>query len=213
MKKSLINVLALLTLLTCCFWMYRALATQSFNHIYLLWNLFLAWIPLLIALKVKQRQDVKYKVLILSVVWLLFFPNAPYIITDLVHLEMNNLGQFWHEVTLFFSFASVSLACGLVSMQLMHQVWAKVFSEKISLVLLALVIPLSGFGIYLGRIQRWNSWDAFVHPKTLIFRSIWAIFHSKTAWTMTFEFSMLIAGAYLFLYYLGQSEKTEKGEI
>jgi uncharacterized membrane protein len=207
MKKPLINVLVFLSFLACCFWVFRALATHSFGHAYLLWNLFLAWVPLLITIKAQKHQKTKHKVLILSILWLLFFPNAPYIITDLVHLQPNNANQFWHELILFFAFACVSLACGLLSMLQIQKIWAAFFSPKISLMLIALVIPLSAFGIYLGRIQRWNSWDAFLHPKTLIYRSIWAIFNSKTAWVITIEFSILIASAYLFFYYLTQNEQ------
>ena len=57
----------------------------------LVWNLFLAWIPLLLALLIhafsKDFKRLFGELAICAIAWFLFFPNAPYLVTDLVHWE------------------------------------------------------------------------------------------------------------------------------
>lgn len=176
----------------------RLVITGNPFHVYLGWNLFLGWIPIGLALLAEQRVNSRWKTLIISALWLLFFPNSPYVITDLVHLRPGNYALFWHDAIMIFTYAMVSLACGLISLYWMQKVWTKVFSARISFVLLLTVFPLTGYGIYLGRVQRWNSWDLFTQPKQLLINALLS-FHSTTAWVITIEFAILLAVMYLLL--------------
>jgi uncharacterized membrane protein len=169
------------------------------------WNLFLAWIPIFIVVwlenKVRINALQKWEVLFASLMWLLFFPNSPYIITDLVHLQSLSGNTYWHYQIMIFTYAFVSLACGLLSLYWIQKVWTSVFSLNWSNFFTLGSIMLSGYGIFLGRIERWNSWDLFIHPFSLLkfmFHSI----KNPTAILMTFEFSLFIGLAYWMFYSL-----------
>jgi len=169
------------------------------------WNLFLAWIPIFIVLwlenKVKIKALQQWEVLTASLIWLLFFPNSPYIITDLVHLQSLSGNTYWHYQIMIFTYAFVSLACGLLSLYWIQKVWTQVFSLNWSNIFTLGAIVLSGYGIFLGRIERWNSWDFFVHPFSLLKHMIYSI-KNPTAILMTFEFSLFIGLAYWMFYSL-----------
>lgn len=169
------------------------------------WNLFLAWIPVFIVIwlenKVKINALQKWEVLTASLMWLLFFPNSPYIITDLVHLQSLSGNTYWHYQIMIFTYAFVSLACGLLSLYWIQKVWTQVFSLNWSNFFSLGAIMLSGFGIFLGRVERFNSWDFFVHPFILLKYILHSI-KNPTAILMTFEFSLFIGLAYWMFYSL-----------
>ncbi len=169
------------------------------------WNLFLAWIPVFIVLRLEKTDTYhhtpKAKVLFMSLLWLLFFPNAPYLITDFVHLYPTQGNLYWHHQIMFFCYAFVSLACGLLSLYWIQRVWTRAFSGWFSNLASVLAIALSGYGIFLGRIVRFNSWDFFVHPFRLS-RYVLHSFHNPTAIVMTLEFSVFIGLAYCLFYSL-----------
>jgi uncharacterized membrane protein len=135
---------------------------------FLAWNLFLAWIPLLLAAAIAAawRMGRRLTVIPLVGLWLLFFPNAPYVVTDFVHLR--NIGGMprWFDVVLLGSFALASLALGFVSLYLVQSLIRSRYGEVWSWAGALTVIALSGVGIYLGRIYQLNSWDV-VDPRRL----------------------------------------------
>ncbi|MEI7582189.1 DUF1361 domain-containing protein [Runella sp.] len=170
------------------------------------WNLFLSWIPLLVAymvdLTVTRFGKLPKWVGFWSVVWMVFFPNAPYMITDLVHLS-GDMGRdlTWHDMIMLFFYAEVSLINGLVSVYWMHRSWQKTYTKIVSNVLLAISFPLAGFGIYLGRIRRWNSWDIVENPEKLL-RAIGQSLTDRTALVLSLEFGVLLSMLYLVLWVL-----------
>ena len=188
-----------------CLFILKSVLTHNLALWGINWNLFLAWIPVFIVIwlenKVKINALQKWEVLFASLIWLLFFPNSPYIITDLVHLQSLSGNTYWHYQIMIFTYAFVSLACGLLSRYWIQKVWTKIFSLNWSNFFTFGAIFLSGYGIFLGRVERWNSWDLFVHPFSLLKH----IFHSiknPTAILMTFEFSLFIGLAYWMFYSL-----------
>ncbi len=132
------------------------------------WNLALAWIPLLLARRIYglyAGRSPHYGLLALcAVLWFFFFPNAPYIVTDLVHLKTRTPVPKWFDLVMMVSFAWTGLSLGWLSLYLMQEVvrgwcgarWAWRFAVA--------MLALSSFGIYLGRFERWNSWDVFARP-------------------------------------------------
>jgi uncharacterized membrane protein len=170
------------------------------------WNLFLSWIPLIVSfivdVAVKRFGKLPIWVGMWSVVWILFFPNAPYMITDLVHLS-GDMGRdlTWHDMIMLFFYAEVSLFNGLVSVYWMHRCWQKTYSKTLGNMLLVLSFPLAGFGIYLGRIRRWNSWDIINTPKELM-GAIWQSLTDRTALVLSLEFGVLLGVLYLVLWAL-----------
>ena len=170
------------------------------------WNLFLSWIPLIVAfivdITVKRFHRWYVWVGLWSVVWILFFPNAPYMITDLVHLSVDMGSDLtWHDMIMLFFYAEVSLFNGLVSVYWMHRSWQKTYSKAIGNVLLLVSFPLAGFGIYLGRIRRWNSWDILHNPNELV-NAIWQSLTDRTALILSLEIGVLLGMLYLVLWAL-----------
>lgn len=170
------------------------------------WNLFLSWIPLLIAYAARVHSRAfpgqRFVTALLSFAWLLFFPNAPYMITDLIHLSVDYGSNLtWHDTIMLFYYAQVSLINGLISLYWIHHAWLTVFGNKIGNVLLIFSLPLAGYGIYLGRIERWNSWDILHNPVELLNAVVTGI-SEKTAILLTFEIGLLLGMLYLVLWVL-----------
>ncbi len=141
------------------------------TYMFLIWNLFLAWIPYLAARRFErlhERQSSGFSLIFLFCIWLLFLPNAPYIITDFLHFRHKPPIPLWYDLILLFAFASTGLLLGLLSLHKVHQVLRKRFSSLWTNSLVLGSIGLSGFGIWLGRFQRWNSWDVFARPDALL---------------------------------------------
>jgi len=139
----------------------RMLARDNATYGFLAWNLFLAWIPLLLAAAVVTawRWGLRISVVPLLALWLLFFPNAPYVITDFVHLRDIGGMPRWFDVLLIGSFAATSLALGFVSLHLVQNLIRATLGVAWSWVAALTVIALSGVGVYLGRVEQLNSWD------------------------------------------------------
>jgi uncharacterized membrane protein len=136
----------------------------------LLWNLVLAWVPFVIALAVydRHRRGVPPRRLALpALVWLLFLPNAPYLVTEYKFLGQSGGAPVWYDITLLTTFAWVGLLLGFASLYLMHTVAERLFGAAASWCAALVVLPLTGFGIYLGRFERWNSWDVVLDPVTI----------------------------------------------
>ncbi|MCC6459079.1 MAG: DUF1361 domain-containing protein [Saprospiraceae bacterium] len=130
------------------------------------WNLFLAWVPYLAALRFERSGSrLRWAWFLL---WLLFLPNAPYIVTDFIHLHHRPPVPVWYDMVMLFSFASTGLMLGLLSLYeirlALGRQWSRLFTESI----MCAAIGLAGFGVWLGRFQRWNSWDVFSNPAGLL---------------------------------------------
>jgi uncharacterized membrane protein len=134
------------------------------------WNLFLAWIPFVLALVIydRGRSHASPPALgVVAVLWLLFLPNAPYVVTDLKYINGFSGASALYNVVLLASAAWTGLLLGLTSLFLMHVVARRLVGGFNAWALVVGAVALSSFGIYLGRVQRWNSWDVFVRPASL----------------------------------------------
>lgn len=168
------------------------------------WNLFLSWIPLIVAFLAdnftKRFGKIPVWLIIMSFVWLAFFPNAPYMITDLAHLTVDYQRDLtWHDTIMLFFYAEVSLFNGLVSLYWIHRSWRRVFSRTISNVFLLMSLPLAGFGVYLGRVRRMNSWD-ILHDPMAILKNLFESAMDRTALVFSMEIGMLLGILYLVLW-------------
>ena len=65
----------------------RFIASHQFAYFNLVWNLFLAWLPLGFAFVTDRFRESRLCFLAFGFLWLLFLPNSPYLVTDLVHLK------------------------------------------------------------------------------------------------------------------------------
>ncbi len=137
------------------------------DYRFLVWNLILAWIPLILALLVYDRYRRGTALLRLApavVLWLLFLPNAPYIVTDFVHLSAGSSAPLWLDGVELSAFAWTGMLLGFVSLYLLHAVARHRFGARIGWIGVLGVLALGSVGVYLGRVKRWNSWDLLTQP-------------------------------------------------
>jgi uncharacterized membrane protein len=132
---------------------------------FLLWNLILAWVPLLFAIGayVRARAHLDLGVVLLLVPWLLFFPNAPYLLTDFVHLG-EGPAPLWYDGLMLSAFAWTGLLLGFASLYLVQMIARHAFGDGIAWLMVLALLALGSVGVYVGRFIGLNSWDALLHP-------------------------------------------------
>src|SRR3954467_5394183 len=148
----------------------RIVAPQRLRHIYLLGHPLLAWIPLLASILLDRWDNLAvtgWKRFTTLAVWFFFFPNAPYIVTDLVHLGPRYQGHYWVDMLLILLFAVTGLVLGFLSLRSMQRRVERRFNWVIGWLFVAAMSFLCGVGIYAGRFLRWNSWDVVARPMVI----------------------------------------------
>ncbi|TAD92469.1 MAG: DUF1361 domain-containing protein [Bacteroidetes bacterium] len=191
-------------------WFARYVATGSPRYFFLVWNLFLAATPLIIAVLAKRYRLQGPLLVAASVVWLLFFPNAPYIITDLYHLDhlAPVAPQLWYDPLMVFVAAYTGLKMGFVSLGIMEQLWRPLLRPArqtpltpwLHTLALGAVFLATGFGLYAGRVLRWNSWDVVSQPVALI-KSVGQQLFFPLQHQQAWQFTCLYAGVLMVLYW------------
>jgi uncharacterized membrane protein len=182
----------------------RVAMTDSSDLLFLIWNLALAWVPLVFAWLLYIRttayglQWSKLNALYFAM-WLLFLPNAFYLVTDFVHLE----GDFTEpqrifDIVLLMSYSIVGILLGIISLMLVHIRAVQRFTTYGHyLPIIALLV--TGFGIYLGRYLQWNSWDILLNPFGILF-DISDRIVNPTSHLLTFGTTLLFFCFYGLLY-------------
>jgi uncharacterized membrane protein len=165
-----LTLVCLLTATTFALVVRIAVETGENTHVFLLWNLMLAWVPLLFALALewrRRRRRAGMPSLVLGVGWLLFLPNAPYLVTDLIHLGRKNADlSLALDLTTLLVAAATGTLIGFLSLVLVQRWIAERLGQIIAWTLAVLALAMTSFGIYLGRILRLNSWDILARPET-----------------------------------------------
>lgn len=167
------------------------------GHVYMIWNVILAWVPLEIVslmsyINSKSKstsEKVKIATIFLGILWLLFYPNSTYIITDFIHLSTNkyhvinpNYSPYSNEskiifndnIIIWFDFVNIGIGVwigyvvGFISLYIIQQSLIKKYKIMITWIFVSVIHLLTGFAIYIGRFNRWNSWDIIFHPTNII---------------------------------------------
>jgi len=183
-------------------WRVRTAFSGSFNYGFLIWNLFLAWIPFLIAYftytVTLNRKQIYIVVPIAAFLWLIFFPNAPYILTDFQHLAGSWRDvPVWYDVMLLIWFSFTGLLLGMVSLFLMQEVIRREFGRWIGWSFVAIVSFLTSAGVYVGRFLRWNSWDIFGNLNGM---AEYTLQSARDPSLQSIGFTSLFGAFFLFLY-------------
>jgi uncharacterized membrane protein len=171
--------------------------------LYLVWNLFLAWIPLFLsyALAKRSRRQAwsSWSCIGLSLAWLLFLPNSFYMVSDLIHLEDIPRVSVLYDALTFTSFTVTGLILGYASLYMVQAALDSRISRLQNELFAAVMLLLCSFAIYLGRDLRWNSWDVLLNPAGILFdvseRIIDPLGHPE-AFTTTLVFFIFLAGLY-----------------
>jgi uncharacterized membrane protein len=169
----------------------------------LVWNLFLAWIPYLTSLGTsclyQPRLQRWWYLLFPSLVWLLFLPNAPYIITDFLHLQARPPVPLWYDIGLISIFAWTGLFLAVFSLRVMQRLVKTSAGSLAGWLFVVGVIGLSGLGVYIGRFLGWNSWDLLLRPQVVLVDIVARLAH-PLEYPATFGVSFIIAMFLLICY-------------
>ena len=201
-RLTMFFLLAGASIFSVAVWRVRTEFSQNGNYGFLIWNLFLAWIPFIIAyftytMKFSKKQ-IYVVVPLAAFFWLIFFPNAPYILTDFQHLagSLRDV-PVWYDVMLLIWFAFTGLMLGMVSLFLMQEVIRREFGRWIGWGFVALVSALTSAGVYVGRFLRWNSWDIF---RDITGMAQYTLQSAQDPSLQSIGFTSLFGVFFLFLY-------------
>lgn len=199
-KITIPRQITMLLLLTVVLNIARVLIFHSYYFTYLFWNIFLAILPFVISsllLWSAENNKLKKPIAILGgTIWLLLLPNAPYIVTDFIHIGRNHSAPLIYDTFLLFSSAWVGLLLGMYSINHIEKILQKKFSPPKTSVIIAIVVFIASFGIYLGRFLRFNSWDVF-SDASLFFTNITSIFSQPSIHQDAYLFTLL---SFTFIY-------------
>ena len=201
-----------LSIIYAVFSVFVTLLVDKIVHIAMVWNLFLAILPLIFSfyLIIFCEKKNKYMICLFALLWLFFFPNAPYVITDLVHIstvgifEMNTMDiAHWFRITHFGLLIILALVFGMLSLYNVHNLVIKYKNKYYGTLFIVIVFLLSGYAIYIGRFLRFNSWDIFNYKMYV------DLFINIDLFTITFTLLMAfyITFVYLIFYLLIDKKK------
>jgi uncharacterized membrane protein len=194
-----INSILLIFTAYCLFLLVvRAKLTNSTHHLFLVWNLFLAFVPYFFISYLKTQisfQKSKIKALLLLFAWLLFLPNSFYILTDFIHLSQYENHWIWFDMVVISSYAFIGFAIGIISLMEFENIIKNYASPFIINLMMPSICFLCGIGIYLGRILRYNSWDILSNPIQLTQDIVTSLLSTHA---MLFSFFF---GVYIYLFY------------
>ena len=214
LKQSLVLIFSILFCTGILF--YRIHVSGNFDYDYMLWNLFLAVIPYCFSILIYQHFSHhcrKSFYVLFVLLWLLFYPNAPYIITDIKHFRFTYGVPSWIDILMLFSFAWTGLILGFASLRMFHIVLENNFGRIWGWLFVMIVIILGSFGVYLGRYLRYNSWHLFTEPQTLLTEINNIILNPHLypgIYSMIILFSLFFILAYLsVIFFMFPNKKTD----
>ncbi|NIF07563.1 DUF1361 domain-containing protein [Chryseobacterium sp. Tr-659] len=194
-------LLVLMTLFCFSLSVFRYYISDTKVFLFLNWNLFLAWIPLLLSsLILVFKIKSKISLALIIVVWILFFPNSPYILTDLFHLKTRNAVPIWYDLIVILSYAWTGLLCGFISLNDIEKSLSGYGKRNMINGIIVIFLFISSFGVYLGRFLRWNSWDILNNPFGL-FTDIVVRFIYPMEYTKTWGVTVLMGIMLNFMYF------------
>jgi len=215
LNKNIPKDILILTLLAVALNILRVVFFHAYSLIYILWNIFLAILPFVVSsilLKyVKARFGVKninkLVFTILAISWLLLIPNAPYIVTDLIHIVRAKGVPVIYDTFLLFTSAWVGLLLGFYSLSHIEEIIRMKYSNRITITIISALIFLISFGLYLGRFLRFNSWDVFYNKA--FYSGVWSTFSYTGNNSESFVFITL---SFIFILFSYQAWKYRKAE-
>lgn len=192
--------------LACALLAVRALRLEARGYsFWLTWNLLLAWVPYLASLWADRlhrwRAARPWWLVVPGALWLLFLPNAPYIVTDFMHVRHRPEFPllFWYDVITLVTLAWTGCVLGAVSLGIMQRIVAGYLGRVASWLFVLGTAGLCGVGIYLGRFLRWNSWDLLIAPRARLAELI-APALNPTAYLRPLAMCALFAAFFLVCY-------------
>lgn len=208
-QMTLRDWLLLSCVFSCLLVTARVLVTGYVTYLFLIWNLFLGFVPYAIsqwaATKIASLKGIKLVGVLIT--WLLFIPNSFYILTDLFHLSQFNSAPKWFDLLLIFSFAWNGLLLGALSVRKIETIMFIKSGRGSSLLVVLIVMWLNSFGVYIGRYLRYNSWDVITQPFSLFSELFEILLHplrNRMEWGMITVYAVFMTVAYITLKKMGE---------
>jgi len=107
-------------------------------------------------------------ILVFGFLWLVFFPNAPYMVTDFYHLDPRPPVPLWFDISLIAIFAFTGCFLAIASLRSIHVIIDRYLGKFIGWLFALFTLSLGSLGVYLGRFSRFNSWDILLKPKPVL---------------------------------------------
>lgn len=152
---------------------YGAWRNQSTEFSYLIWNLVLAWLPLVFAVRLtyvlRRKLWSSWEGLATSLLWLIFLPNSFYMISDFIHLQDVQRLDILYDTLMFTSFIYTGVVLGFSSLYLVHLQLRRRLMPRQAAAWIGLTLFVCSIAVYIGRDLRWNSWDVLTNPGGLLF--------------------------------------------
>lgn len=166
---------------------------------WIVWNLFLAFIPLLLSFWLFLRRTKKRSLFwwLGLIIFIVFLPNAPYLLTDIIHLiEAIRAGySIWITTLVFIPLHLLAIWVGweayVVSLINNSHYLKKNGAAKFVVVNELIIHGLSAIGIFLGRFRRFNSWDLVTKPDILFMSTIGDLTAKKPLLVIAITFIIL----------------------
>lgn len=216
--KKLIYALLLTNGVSVFLFCLRLLGADSVRYWFMVWNLVLAWIAPLIAWWLTRRLRTQrwrqWQNIALTLLWLGFLPNSFYMVSDLIHVQQTGEVSIIFDAVLFTSFIFNGFIAGFLGVMLLHRQLLSRLRTTTSMVIIAGIFALCGYAIYMGRVLRWNSWDALLHPSGLIFDVSDNILHPLDhlqSFVVTLSFTILITSFYVLAWEFLQVLRNNRG--
>jgi uncharacterized membrane protein len=172
-RNQFILALVASSLVSIALYAYGAWRNHSAEYNYLIWNLFLAWLPLLFAVRLttvlRKKLWSSWEGLATSVAWLIFLPNSFYMISDFIHLQEVQRVDILYDTLMFTSFIYTGVVLGFSSLYLVHLQLRRRLEKVQAAFWVGVTLFICSIAIYIGRDLRWNSWDVFTNPGGLLF--------------------------------------------
>ena len=195
LPRHFLLALALFTVYCLVALAIRNRVQENTMYNFLKWNLFLAFVPFAVAFLIYIFYDKLGKLIVIlgSCAWLLFYPNAPYMISDLIHVQSTD-ALVIYDTLIIFSFSILALFFGFYSLKIIHLIFRQMVGIKTANTIVFLSIIIASGGIYLGRILRLNSWDLFTHPIkvfTDVFHHLFPVTKNPATYAILLLFSII----------------------
>jgi uncharacterized membrane protein len=172
-RTKFLLTLGFATIASLGMFVYEAWHTRSMTFDYLIWNLFLAWLPLVFAARLvsimRHKLWSSWEGLTWSVLWLVFLPNSFYMISDFIHVQDVQTSDLLYYIFMFTAFIYTGVILGFCSLYLMHIKLRHRLPTRVADFFVALTLFICSVGVYVGRDLRWNSWNIVTNPGGLLF--------------------------------------------
>lgn len=180
----------------------RVIYSETLIYYFYVWNTFLAAVPYALSTQLLKQKKIQTISILLLLAWLLFFPNAPYMITDIFHYRERLPIPFWYDLILVIAGAWNGLILGMASLMNVEQFLSRYLKPKWVIACEIFSLVLCSYGIFIGRFLRYNSWDVLSDPGSLIYTSAHHVLVPQNytkLWAFTLLFAALLGVIYFTL--------------